>query len=34
MNGWTYVALSVLVMFLMTSLGAMIGGAMRERRDR
>lgn len=34
MSNGTYIALSVLLMLLMTGLGSMIGTAVRERRDR
>lgn len=34
MNAGTYIALSVLLMLLMTGLGSAIGQAVRERRDR
>jgi hypothetical protein len=33
-NGWTYITLSLLVMLLLTYLGSMIGGVVRDRRDR
>lgn len=34
MNGWTYISLSLLLVLFMTWAGAMIGSAVRERRDR
>lgn len=34
MNGWTYITLSLLLLLVMTWAGSLIGGAVRERRDR
>lgn len=34
MNAWTYITLSVLLLLAMTWAGSLIGGVVRERRDR
>lgn len=34
MNAWTYITLSLVAMLLMTWAGSLIGGAVRDRRDR